>query len=110
MAYAPRSSRGHVDLARISFGVSNEFRDCLGRHGWIDHHDKGGAGNARDRRDVADEIIIEIAIERSVGRIIRTGEKERIAVRGRLHDRLGADIVGGAGPVFDNKRLTKTLR
>src|SRR4051794_11396823 len=40
----------------------------------------------------------------------RTNQKERIAVRGSVHDDLSGDIGGGAGPVFDDEWLAKTLR
>src|SRR5712671_1804887 len=36
--------------------------------------------------------------------------QERIAVQGRMHDRLGADIAVGARPVLDDELLTKSLR
>src|SRR5262249_39148206 len=52
----------------------------------------------------------EVVVERSIARIIRTGKKERVAIGGRLHDGLRANIVAAARPVFDNKRLAETLR
>jgi hypothetical protein len=64
MGYAPGSGRGHVDLAWIGFGVSDELGDRFSRNGWNDHHDLGTAGDARDRRDVADEIEIELLVKR----------------------------------------------
>ena len=47
---------------------------------------------------------IEIIVERSIARVVRTGEKKRIAVGGRLHDDLCADIVARAGPVRTDSR------
>ena len=58
---APVAGRRHVDLARIGLGIGDELGNRLGRNGRIDHHDKGRAADARDRRDVADEIEIEVA-------------------------------------------------
>ena len=64
----------------------------------------------RDRRDVADEIEIEIVVERRVDRDRSGDQEERIAVRGRAHDRLGADIAAGARPVLDDEWLAEPLR
>src|SRR6478735_9051766 len=77
---------------------------------WIHHHDGGLAANARDRRDVANEIEIEIIVERRVDRVRRIGQQEGIAVRGRAHDRLGSDVATGTRPVLDDKLLTEPLR
>ena len=73
-------------------------------------HDKGAADDARDRRDVADEIEIELVVERRVDRVRRTDQEERVAVRRRTHDRLGGDIATGARPVLDDEWLAEPLR
>ena len=70
----------------------------------------GHADDARDRRDVADEIEIELVVERRVDRVGRTDQEERIAVRRRTHDRLGGDIAAGARPVLDDELLAEPLR
>jgi hypothetical protein len=61
VAWAPGAGRAKIELARIGLGVGDEFRNCLGWKSQIDHHDQGGLGNARDRRDVANEIEIELS-------------------------------------------------
>jgi hypothetical protein len=66
MGRRPDTGRGHIDFARIGLGVGNELRDRLGRHRWIDHHDKSATSNAPDRCDVTDEIVIEVRVERRV--------------------------------------------
>ena len=70
----------------------------------------GHAADARDRRDVADEIEIELVVERRVDRVRRSDQEERVAVRRRAHDRLGADIAAGARPVLDDELLAEPLR
>src|SRR3954447_5798599 len=100
MARAPVASRGHADLAWIGFGIGNELAKCPGRKGWMHHHDVGYSHDARGWRDVADEIEIEFVIERRVERIRRTDQEERIAIRGRTHDRLGANIGAAPRPVL----------
>ena len=63
------AGRRHVDLARIGLGIGDELGNGLGRNRWIHHHDIGHADDARDRRDVADEIEIELVVERRVDRV-----------------------------------------
>ena len=68
------AGRRHVDLARIGLGIGDELGNGLGRNRWIDHHDIGHADDACDRRDVADEIEIELVVERRVDRVRRTAQ------------------------------------
>ena len=74
------------------------------------HDDVGIAADARDRRDVADQVEIELVVDRGVDRIHRSGHQQRISVWGRVHDRLGGDIAGRARPILDDKLLTEPLR
>jgi hypothetical protein len=69
MGHGPAAGRSHVDLARIGLGVGDELRDRLGWNGRIDHHDIGGAANARDRCYFADEIEIELLVKRRIHRV-----------------------------------------
>src|SRR5215813_419997 len=68
-------------------------------------HDKGHADDTSDRRDVADEIEIELVVKRGVDRIYRTDRKQRIAIRRRTHDGFGGDIGGSPRPILDDKWL-----
>lgn len=52
---------------------------------------------------VVQEIIVEVRVIGRVDGVGRIGKKERIAVSQRSDHVLGADIVGGAGPVFDHE-------
>jgi hypothetical protein len=65
--------------------------------------------DARDRRDVADEVEAELVVECGVDRIRRRDKEQRIAVRGRTHDGFGGDIGGRSGPVFDEELLSEPL-
>src|SRR5215472_7240492 len=110
MGQASSPGRCHVDLARVGFGVANELWNTFCRKQWIDGHDKRDIANACDGRDVADEIEFEILVERGVYRVRRSGTEERVAIRGRVHERLGRDSAGGVRPVLDDDLLTEPLR
>ena len=70
----------HVDLAGICFGVGDELGNGLGRNRRIHLHDIGHAHDAGDRRNVANEIEIELVVERRVDRVRRSDQEERVAV------------------------------
>src|SRR5262245_14700743 len=108
MGWASASGRRHADLARIGFGVGNEFRNRLGRNRWMHRYQKGPPDNPNDC-DVADEIETEVVIESCIdcGSSIRA--KKRIAIGGRSYDCFGCDIAGGACPVLDDEWLTEPL-
>src|SRR5262245_54275425 len=109
MGSTPNTTRRHVDLAGIGLGVCNEIRNGPGRQDWIDHHDQGLASQACDRDDVADEIEIELVIERDVDRIRDIYIKKRVAIGRRTHDHLSAYIAAGTRPVLDDERLAEPL-
>jgi hypothetical protein len=67
------------------------------------------ANDASNRRDVADEVEIELLVKRGVDRVGDCGQEQRIAVRGRIHDRLGADVAASARPIFGDERLSEPL-
>src|SRR3984893_14182320 len=110
MGHGPAAGRSHVAFPRMGLGVCDELRDRLGWNGWIDHHDIRGAANARDRRYFADEIEIELLVERRVHRVRQADEQERIAVRRCPHDAFGTDIAAGARSVLNDEWLPEPLR
>src|SRR5215468_11312615 len=73
------------------------------------HHDEACANDASDRRNVANEIEIELVVERRVSRVERTDREQRVAVGGGTHDRLGGDVAAGSRTVVDDERLTEPL-
>jgi hypothetical protein len=74
------------------------------------HHDKWCIDDACDRRNIANEIEIEVVVERRVDCVRSSGIEQRMAVGRGAHYRLGANIGAGAGPIFDNELLTESLR
>src|SRR5215468_1183361 len=73
-------------------------------------HDVRHVVHGRDRRDVADEIEIELVVERRVDRVESTDQEQRVTVGRGTHDRLGGDIAAGSRTVLDDERLTEPLR
>src|SRR5437763_11919787 len=110
MRWGAVAPRGKIDLAGISLGVGNKLGNRLGRKRWIHHHDGGLAANARDGCDVADEIEIELVVERGVERSRWGDNKERVTIGPCTHDRFGADVGTGSRPVLDEEWPTKALR
>jgi hypothetical protein len=74
------------------------------------HQDPWAAVDARDRRDVADEIETKVVVECRVERVNRRNLEQRIAVWGRTDDGFGGHIAAGARPVLDDEWLPETLR
>ena len=99
------AGRGHAELARIRLGVSDEFGNRLRRKRWVDLQGESLATDTRNLRDVADEIEVELFVERSVDRIRTSDQEQRVAIRWRTHDGFGGNISAGTGPIFDDKWL-----
>src|SRR5437763_1557592 len=102
--------RSHVDLGRTGFGIGDELGNGSSWHRWIDLHDVCGANGASDRRDVADEIEVELIVKLRVDLIRHADRYKRIAVTRRTHGRLGADISASSRPVLDDEWLAKPFR
>ena len=73
------------------------------------HHDEGLADDGRDRRDVADEIVIELVVERCADDVVHAGHEQGIAVRRCAHDSLGANKPAGTWSVLHNEWLAQPL-
>jgi len=84
--------------------------DSLGCKRWVDQDDQRHPEQSRDRCDVADEIEIQLLVERRVDRVRSNAGEKRVAVRGRTYNGLGGDIAASTGPVLDNKMLPQPLR
>src|SRR5262245_65697945 len=110
MIRGAEAARSIANLARIGFRVGDEFRNRLGWNRWRHYHYQRLAANARDRRDIAEEIEIEFVVESRIDRVGWTDQKKRVAICGRANDCLGADIATCAWPVLDHEWLAETLR
>jgi hypothetical protein len=96
-----------VALIWVGLGISDELGDALSGNRRIDHHDALRAHDACDRRNVADEIEVEVIIERRVSCVRGADQEERIAVWGRLHDCLSPDVAACARSILDDELLTE---
>src|SRR5262245_6676156 len=110
MEAAANTRRAKINSAWIGLGVGDEIGNRLGRNRRVHHYDIGTSDDARDRRNVSDEIEIELVVDRRVGRVRSTTEEKRVSVGRRTHDRLGPDIIPGTRSVLDDEWLAETLR
>ena len=85
-------------------------RDRLGRKRRVHLHDERPTHEARDRRNVANKVEIEIFVECRIDEVRGCDQEERVAVRRCLGDGCGCDVGPGAGPVLDDELLTEALR
>jgi hypothetical protein len=77
---------------------------------WIYYHDEGEADDASDRSDVAEEIEVEPVKQRCIDRASPSDQKQRVTVRSSTRDCFGGEIAPSAGPVLNDKLLSKTFR
>src|SRR5258707_6651389 len=102
--------RSHADLVGIGLGIGDELGNRLcGKHR-VYFQNIRHADQASNRRNVADEIVVEFFVKRRVDRGTRGDEQEWIAVRNCIHDRLSTYIAASTRPVLDEKWLAETLR
>ena len=90
----------HIDLAGIGLGITDEVRDGLSRKRRIDLHDEGRPSDACDRRGVADEVEIEIVVQRRIDCIRRRGHEQCMAIWKRPHHSFSGKVSAGTGLIF----------
>src|SRR5215467_10107523 len=100
----------HAEPAGIGLGVGNEVGNGLCRKRW--RHFKGEclATNACDRRDIADEIVVELVVECRIDCTLNGDQQQRMPISGSLDDRLDGEIAAAPRPVLDDERLAEPLR
>jgi hypothetical protein len=65
--------------------------------------------HAGDRRDVAEEIELQILIERCVDGVGRDRHQHGVAIRRGARGGFSAEIAAGARPIVDNELLAELL-
>src|SRR5882757_9628538 len=103
------AKRRHAEFAGIGFGVGNELGNRLGRNRGIYLQDKWKLEEARNGRDVADEVVANLFVQACADRVIGTDRAKRITVWWRTHDGLGRDVPACTCAVFNNKRLANSV-
>ena len=85
------AARGEVELAGVGLGERDQFGGIFCRYRRMHENEQRRAHDVRDRREVGDEIVVELLIKRIVDGVDGVRHEQRIAVRGRTRRHLGAD-------------------
>src|SRR5262249_13029042 len=96
------SPRPHVDPARVALGVGDELGNGAGRNRRVYNDYHWHADEACNGSHVADEIEIELVVERCIDCGPRTKQKQRITVSRCANRNLSADVGASTWPVVDN--------
>jgi hypothetical protein len=64
-------------MLRIGLGIGDELKNRLGRKRRSYLKRESLAADARDRRDVADEIVVELFVERRIDRALNRDQEQR---------------------------------
>jgi hypothetical protein len=101
--------RTEVQLSRIGLGICDQLGNRFDRERRSYRDEVWNAKDARDRRNVADEIEIELVEKCRTDRVCGNDIEERVSVRRCPHRRLGADIATCAGSILDYEMLTEPV-
>src|SRR5262249_31417555 len=102
------TTRRHGELAGIGLGIGDELGDRRRWNREVRYHNVVHAGDAGNRRDVAAEIETELFVHRSIDRVCRGEQEERVAIR-RARPR-GGDFAPRPGPVSDDEGPPEPFR
>jgi len=109
MGHGADARRRHVDFAGSGLGVGDELGNRAGRNRRVHHHNVGTSEDARDRRDVADEIEVELIVERRVGRVGAPDHEQRVAVL-QARARPPRCRCAATRPIVDDELLAELFR
>ncbi|MNT21674.1 hypothetical protein D3C72_1570210 [compost metagenome] len=111
MRLRARAPRPHAQLARRCLGIGQQFGNGLGRHAAVDRQHGARGGDVGDRAQLSARIVGQLLVQRQVGRDrAGNGHQQRIAVRRRLGDVVGADDAAGTALVLHHHRLAELAR
>jgi hypothetical protein len=102
--------RRAVELAWICLCVRDELLEGLDRQRRVHHQYVGHLGDLHDRHQVGQRVVAELWVQRRVhGDRADRVHNERVAVGGRPHYDLGAEVAASAGFVVDDELLFEPL-
>src|SRR5262250_997153 len=107
---APIAAGTLAVLDGIILRVGDELGNSCDRKRWIHLHDMRHTDDARNRRNITNEVVVEFFEQRCIDCCGSTDHEERIAVCRRTHDRLYTDIATTTRTVLDDELLTEALR
>ena len=109
MREAGDAGRAVVQRAGFCLGERDQLRKVARRKPGIEHEHVRLAADHRDRCEILDRIIGQVAAEADRDCVrARGGDPDRRAVGRGLGDRIGADIAARAGAVLDHDLLAET--
>ncbi len=101
------AGRAEIELAGICLRVGDELLQRGGGYGGVDGEDGAGCADIADRLEVAERFVAGPHQVRRDREIAGRGIEQRVAVRLRLGDELGADRSAAARLVVDDDRLAE---
>ena len=110
MARGSDAAHAQAELAWVGLGVRDEVRKRRRRNRRMHDQSIRLTTDARDRDDVVRDVEFELLVERCVDHVRRAERQQRVTIRWRAHDQLGADGPAGTWPVLDNKLMAETFR
>ena len=110
MGRAAGAGRRERGPAAVLLGIGDELRDRLRRRGVRHRHDIRIGGEQGHRREIGECIVAERREQKAVDGKRQRREQDRVAVRRRMGDRLGADIGAAAALVLDDDLVAGGFR
>jgi hypothetical protein len=103
------AQRSNGKLPGSGFGIGDELGHRCGPDRRMYNKNSSGAGDARNRHQIANEIEFEIFVEGCIPGVAAGGMQKGISVRCGSHDGLGRQIAGGAGSIINDELLSKPV-
>jgi hypothetical protein len=105
------SARSEAPLARLLLQQGDEFLHILRGDRRMHHEDVRDRGQVGDRNEIGQRLVGELRVRGGIDRVRRDGrDAQRVSVRRRLRDEVGADAAAGPGAIVDDDRLPELLR
>ena len=100
---------GKAVLAGVVPNELHQFRQCLGRHLRIDHHDIRRDRDQRHGREILDRIIRHLGVEAGVHDEAGADHHDGVAVRRHARDLAGRNVAARAADVLDEELMAEIV-